>query len=430
MEHHSEHTPRVPGEIVETYRQLDPQEVVETYSRPLPWMTKSAAPVPPKKRKKKGLWIFLACLAVTAVAALCAWFFTGDEEETHDPFEWYYEEFDGEEPRGEITIPTYTAEAGVELQVMWEHGEALTIQEIYQQVNPSVVTVIAQMENSASVGTGVIFTEDGYILTNYHVVEGGQECVIVLDTGYSYDAMYVAGNAENDLAILKVEETGLPAAEFGDSDALTVGDPAYAIGNPLGVELRGTLTDGIISAINRDVWVDGHTMTLIQTSAALNVGNSGGPLINQYGQVVGINVIKMSSSYSNVEGLGFAIPSTSIDRMVNDLLTYGEIQPEPLLGITVISTAEQAVDGVWGLRVESVTAGGAGDKAGVRAGDFVLAADGQELRSSQDLLRVRRHHYVGDTMMLTIWRNGAEMEVTLELTQSVEDAVETEYFEE
>ena len=313
---------------------------------------------------------------------------------------------------------------------MWEHGEALTIQEIYQQVNPSVVTVIAQMENSASVGTGVIFTEDGYILTNYHVVEGGQECVIVLDTGYSYDAMYVAGNAENDLAILKVEETGLPAAEFGDSDALTVGDPAYAIGNPLGVELRGTLTDGIISAINRDVWVDGHTMTLIQTSAALNVGNSGGPLINQYGQVVGINVIKMSSSYSNVEGLGFAIPSTSIDRMVNDLLTYGEIQPEPLLGITVISTAEQAVDGVWGLRVESVTAGGAGDKAGIRAGDFVLAADGQELRSSQDLLRVRRHHYVGDTMMLTIWRNGAEMEVTLELTQSVEDAVETEYFEE
>jgi len=136
------------------------------------------------------------------------------------------------------------------------------------------------------------------------------------------------GDEKNDLAVLKVDGTDLPAAQFGDSDLLVVGDPVYAIGNPLGVELRGTLTDGIVSAINRDVQVDGRTMTLIQTNAALNSGNSGGPLINQYGQVVGINVIKMSSRYSNVEGLGFAIPSASIQRIVNDLLTYGEVKPD------------------------------------------------------------------------------------------------------
>ena len=154
---------------------------------------------------------------------------------------------------------------------------------------------------------------------------------------------------------MKVELTGLPAATFGDSDRLAVGDRVYAIGNPLGVELRGTLTDGIVSAINRDVWVDGRTMTLIQTNAALNSGNSGGPLINAYGQVVGINTIKMSSSYSNIEGLGFAIPSASIRRLVNDLLTYGEVQPEPTFGVTVNQLGTWLEEDLRGIQVIDVT---------------------------------------------------------------------------
>ncbi len=230
----------------------------------------------------------------------------------------------------------------------------------------------------------------------------------------------MAGNAANDLAILKIEATDLPAAEFGDSDDLLVGDPAYAIGNPLGVELRGTLTDGIISAINRDVWVEDHTMTLLQTTAALNTGNSGGPLINQFGQVVGINVIKMDSSYSNVEGLGFAIPSSYIGRMVNDLLSTGEIQPEPLLGISVLLVAEEASPGVWGLKVEVVSEGSAAEAAGVQAGDYVLSADGESLQTSQDLLKVRRRFYVGDQLPLTIWRDGTQLDVLLDLTQAAE----------
>ena len=215
-----------------------------------------------------------------------------------------------------------------------------------------------------------------------------------------------------------MELTGLPAATFGDSDQLAVGDRVYAIGNPLGVELRGTLTDGIVSAINRDVWVDGRTMTLIQTNAALNSGNSGGPLINAYGQVVGINTIKMSSSYSNIEGLGFAIPSASIRRLVNDLLTYGEVQPEPTFGVTVNQLGTWLEEDLRGIQVIDVTAGSAADLAGIRTGDFILSAAGTPVNSSQDLLRVRRGLYVGDQVTMEIWRDGQRLEVTLELNDA------------
>ena len=410
-----------PEEVVETYRQPVPGEVVERYSRPLP---ERMTPPPPAERRKKrrtGLWIFLICLtvAVGIGAGLWIWdiFFADDPK---DPFEYDYD-FGWEEDASasqEITIPTYPTGEGVVLEVETDHGPELTAQEIYQRVNPSVVTVLAQLDGSVSVGTGVIFRSDGYILTNHHVLAGGRDCSITLDTGQSYEAQYVAGDERNDLAVLKVELTGLPAATFGDSDQLAVGDRVYAIGNPLGVELRGTLTDGIVSAINRDVWVDGRTMTLIQTNAALNSGNSGGPLINAYGQVVGINTIKMSSSYSNIEGLGFAIPSASIRRLVNDLLTYGEVQPEPTFGVTVNQLGTWLEEDLRGIQVIDVTAGSAADLAGIRTGDFILSAAGTPVNSSQDLLRVRRGLYVGDQVTMEIWRDGQRLEVTLELNDA------------
>nr|WP_325193966.1 trypsin-like peptidase domain-containing protein [uncultured Oscillibacter sp.] len=410
-----------PEEVVETYRQPVPGEVVERYSRPLPGRM---TPPPPAERRKKrwtGLWIFLICLtvAVGIGAGLWIWdiFFADDPK---DPFEYDYD-FGWEEDASasqEITIPTYPTGEGVVLEVETDHGPELTAQEIYQRVNPSVVTVLAQLDGSVSVGTGVIFRSDGYILTNHHVLAGGRDCSITLDTGQSYEARYVAGDERNDLAVLKVELTGLPAATFGDSDQLAVGDRVYAIGNPLGVELRGTLTDGIVSAINRDVWVDGRTMTLIQTNAALNSGNSGGPLINAYGQVVGINTIKMSSSYSNIEGLGFAIPSASIRRLVNDLLTYGEVQPEPTFGVTVNQLGTWLEEDLRGIQVIDVTAGSAADLAGIRTGDFILSAAGTPVNSSQDLLRVRRGLYVGDQVTMEIWRDGQRLEVTLELNDA------------
>ena len=421
MEEREQLTSHLPGEVVEIYRQPVPGEVVERYSRPLPGQ--SAPPERPRKKSRRGLWIFLIGLAVVLgiAAGVLAWSWLSPGR-ILDRFEYWYDygwEEDAE-ASGEITIPTYPTGEGATLEVETDRGPELTAQEIYRRVNPSVVTVLAQLEGSASVGTGVIFRSDGYILTNYHVLAGGRDCTVALDTGRTYEALYVAGDERNDLAVLKVNLTGLPAATFGDSDQLVVGDKVYAIGNPLGVELRGTLTDGIVSAINRDVWVDGRTMNLIQTNAALNSGNSGGPLINAYGQVVGINTIKMSSDYSNVEGLGFAIPSASIRRLVNDLLTYGEIQPEPSFGVTVLQTGARLEEDVWGLEVLEVTPDSAADRAGIRTGDFILSAAGREVSSSQDLLRIRRQLYVGDQVTMEIWRDGQRMEVTLTLTDPVE----------
>lgn len=417
-----------PTEVVEVYRQGCVGEVVEAYTRPLP-----PGMMPPSildrlraeaeedrrhRRSKRGLWIFLGCCGLVAVLTAAAVFWPWRQPERQDKFQYYFEEETDQAPQ-EISIPGYPYGQGAVLEVETDHGPELTAQEIYQQVNPSVVTVMAQLgEQEASVGTGVIFSADGYILTNYHVLEGGSACTVYLYNDHAYEAWYVAGDAESDLAVLKVDQTELPAAQFGDSEHLTVGDTVYAIGNPLGYELRGTLTDGIVSAINRDVWVDGRTMNLIQTNAALNSGNSGGPLINAYGQVVGINTVKMSSSYSSVEGLGFAIPSATIRRLVNDLLTCGEILPEPVLGVTVLSLGTRLGEDLWGVEVQSVTPDSAADLAGVQEGDYVVAAGGIDVSSSADLLRARRQYHVGDEMPMTIWRDGTLMEVTLVLNEA------------
>lgn len=406
-----------PEEVVEIYRQGCMGEVVEAYTRPLPPGMMPPPPPERPRRSRRGLWIFLGCCGLVAVLTAVAVLWPG-QEERQDKFQYYFEEETDQAPQ-EISIPGYPYGQGAVLEVETEHGEALTAQEIYRQVNPSVVTVMAQLgEQEASVGTGVIFSADGYILTNYHVLEGGSACTVYLYNDHAYEAFYVAGDADSDLAVLKVDQTGLPVAQFGDSELLTVGDTVYAIGNPLGYELRGTLTDGIVSAINRDVWVDGRTMNLIQTNAALNSGNSGGPLINVYGQVVGINTVKMSSSYSNVEGLGFAIPSATIKRLVNDLLTCGEILPEPVLGITVLSLGTRLGEDLWGVEVQSVTPDSAADLAGVQEGDYVVSAGGIDVSSSADLLRARRQYHVGDTMPMTIWRDGTLMDVTLVLNEA------------
>ena len=412
---------RLPGEVVETYSRPDPREVVEVYTRPLPGILRQkAAPPPAGKKKRKGLWIFMGCLAVAVALSVTAFAWRQLRNFGRDRF-GQYSPYEVETEPGDITIQSWPTGQGVKLDVLRDHGEALTAQEVYRQVNPSVVRVMVQVGSKASLGTGVIFTENGYILTNYHVVEGGSDCYIALDTGASYQASYVAGDPVNDLAVLKVDARDLPAAEFGDSEDLEVGDTVYAIGNPLGYELWGTMTDGIVSAVDRNVTVDGRTMTLIQTNAALNSGNSGGPLINEYGQVVGLNVIKMSSSYFSIEGLGFAIPSATMDRVVDDLLASGETQLQPVLGLSVLLEATQLSETESGLEVVEVTEGLAADRAGVRVGDYVLAADGYPLETSKDLLWVRRQKRIGDELTMTLWRDGEILEVTLSLRESVEE---------
>lgn len=431
---------REPNEVTLEYV-AEPKPYVAYYvqDRPLPGRKpETAAQEPPAKTRRKGhrgLKIFLICLAAVLVLAgglYAAWwfgllpdrFYGGDHGDYYDNPDYYY--YYGElDESAEPELPVVSADDGVRLVYADGHGDALAIQEIYRRVNPSTVTVVTELPRGASVGTGVILTEDGYIITNAHVIAGGTSCYVALADGSIFDAALVGYDAEQDLAVIKAQDTdgraaqGLPAAEFGDSDALSVGDPVYAIGNPLGVELRGTLTDGIVSAINRDVDVDGVTMTLIQTNAALNNGNSGGPLINVYGQVVGINTMKMgSSSTTSVEGLGFAIPIASTAYMINDLIAYGEVRGEVMIGISVQIAPVILDSGETALRVMDVTPGGPGDEAGIQKGDLIVAADGEALTKSTDLLRVRRRHEAGETLKLLVERDGKRFTADVVLRES------------
>ena len=431
---------REPNEVTLEYV-AEPKPYVAYYvqDRPLPGRKpETAAQEPPAKTRRKGhrgLKIFLICLAAVLVLAgglYAAWwfgllpdrFYGGDHGDYYDNPDYYY--YYGElDESAEPELPVVSADDGVRLVYADGHGDALAIQEIYRRVNPSTVTVVTELPRGASVGTGVILTEDGYIITNAHVIAGGTSCYVALADGSIFDAALVGYDAEQDLAVIKAQDTdgraaqGLPAAEFGDSDALSVGDPVYAIGNPLGVELRGTLTDGIVSAINRDVYVDGVTMTLIQTNAALNNGNSGGPLINVYGQVVGINTMKMgSSSTTSVEGLGFAIPIASTAYMINDLIAYGEVHGEVVIGISVQIAPVILDSGETALRVMDVTPGGPGEEAGIQKGDLIVTADGEALTKSTDLLRVRRRHEAGETLKLLVERDGKRFTADVVLRES------------
>lgn len=379
-----------------------------------PWLENLPRPVP--RGRKKGLAIFVVLLAVMLGGSGIYWALFGLPERTQGGFQ--YNELNTREEM--VSIPVISG-GDTRLTIQKEHGETLTAQEIYKKVNPAVVTVMAvQSDGSASIGTGVLFTDDGFLLTNCHVIEGGQSCMILLADDRRYEAQLVGYDQKRDVAVLKaIDAADLPAAEIGDSTQLVEGDKVYAIGNPLGLELRGTLTDGIVSAINRDVKVGDRTMTLIQTNAALNEGNSGGPLINEYGQVVGLNVVKMSAGIGEtvVEGLGFAVPSETVAYLANQILEYGAPLPDTSLGVTVYAIGEE--DGeVCGLMVYEVIDGSCADQAGIRPGDVILSADGEATLKTADLLAVRRSHAPGDEMELTVLRGIETITVTVILDEA------------
>lgn len=214
---------------------------------------------------------------------------------------------------------------------------ALCLQDIYSRVIDSVVSISSMTSSGTSSGTGIIMSPDGYVITNHHVISGALVISVLTNDNREFEAALVGSDEMSDLAVLKIDARGLQAAEFGDSSKLRVGDSVVAIGDPLGVQLRGTMTNGIISAINRDLTVGDRTMTLIQTNAALNNGNSGGPLINCYGQVIGINTVKMSSYYTasaTVEGLGFAIPISVAKPIIDELIENGYVAGRPAIGIS------------------------------------------------------------------------------------------------
>ena len=417
-----------PREVVDWYIPRQGTEVVDYYvhDRPLPESARPAPPSVPKRKRRLGLWIFLAVMGVVVAVVVVFALLNGQNRTAdHDAAD------DSSEDASSIvdifslqqtTIPRYTAyDPSLKLEILADHGQELTAQKVYAKVNPATVLVVAQTGESASIGTGVIMTEDGYVITNAHVISGGESCWVMLAGGWDYDAELVGFDADQDIAVLKlVDAEGLPTVEFGDSELAEVGDQVYAIGNPLGVELRGTMTEGIISAINRNVELEGRTLNVLQTTAALNNGNSGGPLINRYGQVIGINTLKMSGTgapdEATVEGLGFALPISSAYFVINDIIASGEYHGTPALGIMV--SAMETDNGDSLVMAISVLEGSSAEEAGVLPGDIILAVDGRSVQTTAELMAIRRGHAVGDTMTLTLLRDGNSFDVDVVLRSS------------
>ena len=296
----------------------------------------------------------------------------------------------------------------------------MSLQAIYEKVIPSVVSISCRGGQGSSTGTGVILSKDGYVVTNCHVVEGAQIIEVILHTNMALQADLIGTDEISDLAVLKIFAEDLIPAELGDSSVLRVGDAVVAIGDPLGISLRGTMTDGIVSAINRDLELDGRTMSLIQTNAALNSGNSGGPLINCYGQVIGINTMKMSASLgsSDVEGLGFAIPSVTVEDIVNQLILQGFVSGRPDIGITgerVSSFYQLYYRLPQGLYITEVREGSAAHSAGIEVGDILIAIDKTYITSSDTLKSVLFGYVPGDTVTVIIYRGGHQYSVNITL---------------
>lgn len=402
-----------------------------------------AAPTAAPRRGRAGVRavaIGLICLVVIAASSLI---FTQDRaaeptppaeqtapsqpggfDDYRDFFDHYYDA--SNTITGENDIPRAELEPDVRLTTapVPDETEELTLRELYERCVPSVVGITAMVPDGSGYfwGTGIILTEDGYIVTNTHILDGTDSVTVTLWDDRELEARLVGADNVSDLAVLKVEAEGLTPAEFCGT-AVSVGDAVAALGNPLGEELRGTLTDGIISAINRDVSYNSHSMTLLQTNAAINEGNSGGPLLNMYGQVVGITNMKMmgTSAYSAIEGIGFAIPTSTIQEVVNQLLRNGRVTGRAAIGVTIGPIPEDAAAAYSlpdGLYVVSVAEGSDAAAKGLAEGDVITAIDGQGVTTTAQVGEIIAGLEVGDTITMTVYRNGETFDVEVALVET------------
>ena len=287
----------------------------------------------------------------------------------------------------------------------------------------TTTNIFGQTVQNAASGSGFVITSDGYIVTNWHVIDEASNIKVTFIDGKSYDAKLVGGDEENDIAVLKIDAAGLTPVVIGSSDALVVGDQVYAIGNPLG-ELTYSMTGGIVSALNRNVTMsDGRRMNYVQTDTAINSGNSGGALFNQYGQVVGIVSAKLSSSGSgssaSVEGLGFAIPIDDVKSMITDIIEHGYITGRPYLGIVGQSVSGEAVryGTPAGTYVMGVVEGSGAAKAGIQKEDIITRIDDKEITSMDDLQNAQKDYKAGDTAVFTLYRDGEKTQVTVTFSE-------------
>ena len=299
----------------------------------------------------------------------------------------------------------------------------LPLQQIYADNIASVVSISCTFHGGSATGTGVILSKEGYIVTNCHVVEKAVNISIELTDGRSFPATLIGADAVSDLAVLHIDADNLYAATFGDSGSLQVGDSVSAIGDPMGKSLRGTFTDGIVSAINRDVTIGGRTMTLIQTNAALNTGNSGGPLLNCYGQVVGINTMKIGNfvDAAGIEGIGFAIPSSTVKTIVDQLIRQGYVSGRPTLGIKGESVSifyQRYYLMPSGIFITELDPASDAARKGIQTDDILCGINGTRITSMDDLNTVLYGCQVGDTVEVIIYRSGRQYLVDLTLSES------------
>lgn len=327
--------------------------------------------------------------------------------------------------------------AEVAATVAYRNGKkVLSVPEIAEQVGPSVVGVINKttiqpqkyydpftgryyyygnpdMEGRTveqGSGSGIIFQKDGYIVTNQHVIDGATEISVILNTGEEFAAKLVGQDTKTDLAVLKINpgNTELTAAVFGDSTSVLVGETAVAIGNPMGQEFSGSVTAGIISAVNRSMTIEGRSYNLLQTDAAINSGNSGGALINQYGEVIGINSVKLSTT--GVEGMGFAIAISEAQPIIEELMSSGYVTGRPLVGIDIKDTG-------YGLFIKRVVEGSGAEEAGLKVYDMILEVDGQKVSTTEEINAIRDKKKAGDYLTFKVLRDGEKLEIQVRLME-------------
>ena len=379
----------------------------------------NAEPVQPAKKKKRGGRIVALILACAVVSGLCG--FGGASLYRRSV-------------KQSTTMQQSNREAVTVAVKKVDGQKIMTPAEVYAATVNSVVSInstsrstnfFGQSVPTASSGSGFVISADGYIVTNEHVVSGATEVKVTLYDGETYTASFVGADADYDVAVIKVDAANLTPVVLGDSTKVNVGDSVLAIGNPLG-ELTFSMSQGIVSCCNRAINVDGTPFNMIQTDAGINPGNSGGPLMNLYGEVIGIVSAKYSS-YSNtaVEGLGFALPIADVQSIIRDIMENGAVTNKAYMAITAGSMTEEMamqyrIDLTEGVFVFSVEKGGAGDKAGLRLGDIITKIDDREIHDFDDLTKVKKNYHAGDTVTLTVYRQGEY--ITLPLTFDVQPA--------
>ena len=377
----------------------------------IPMYSPEVTPQPPQKRKRAGyLRKTLAAVTACAIFSFSAAFAgatLGNKQSGTDS------------TNNNSVIYQSVARTGTNNNT----GESLTVADIAEIASVSVVEITTESVQTGSrfgqfvsegAGSGVVITTDGYIVTNNHVIDGATKISVRLKDGTSFDAELVGKDSQTDLAILKIDASGLTPAVLGSSSTLKVGDLAVAIGNPLG-ELGGTVTDGIISALDREISIDGENMTLLQTSAAINPGNSGGGLFNAAGELIGI--VNAKSSGTDVEGLGFAIPIDTAKTVITQLMENGYVSGRPSLGVNTVDIVNTAAAMRYGVNRTGVYVYEAPSGSVLKSGDLFVSVNGTAVSSSAEVKAAIAGCAIGDTIEVTVLRSNTQQTVSVTVTE-------------